>query len=148
MYIAWMSDMGIVICLTILQSLCGTCQQSHQCIFSLSAKSTQQNFTKLAKCRSVTFGPTTFKRSQTVGSDCKVVQQELCMFRYPSKDRGCDRNKCAVPISKILSKCSHLCVEKLLAVANRSLRLFPLCGTLAKCQSTKFGSHSFCKCNK
>ena len=33
-----------------------------------------------------------------------------------------DRHDCAVPTSKVLSKCSHLCVEKLLAVANSSLR--------------------------
>ena len=39
----------------------------------LSAKSTQHNLTKFAKCRSIAFAPTTFKRSQAIGSNCKVV---------------------------------------------------------------------------
>ena len=99
----------------------------------LSAKSTPHNFTKLAKCRSVTLAPTTFKRSQAIRSNCEVVQQELRVFHKPSEDRRRDRNKCAVPISKVLSKCSHLSVEKLLAVANSSLRLFPFSRTFAKC---------------
>ena len=58
------------------------------------------NFTKLAQCRSVTFAPTTFKRSQTVGSDCKVIQQELRVCFTSQVKTG------EVPISKILSKCS------------------------------------------
>ena len=57
----------------------------------LSTKSTQHNFTKLAKCRSIALAPTTFKRSQAIGSNCKVVQQELRMFHKPSENRRSDR---------------------------------------------------------
>ena len=113
----------------------------------LSAKSTQHNFTKLAKRRSIALASTTFKRSQAIGSNCEVVQQELRVFHKPSEDRGRDRNKCAVTIGRVLSKYSHLCVEELLTVANSSLRLFPLSRAFAKCSSTKFRSHSLCKCN-
>ena len=74
----------------------------------LSPKSTQHNFAKLVKRRSLALAPATFKRSQAIGSTCEVVQQELRMFLKPSEDRRSDRNKCAVPISKVPSKCSHL----------------------------------------
>ncbi len=58
----------------------------------LSAKSTQFHQTCKVPNLSVTFAPTTFKRSQTVGSDCKVIQQELRVFHKPGIDRrGADQ---------------------------------------------------------
>lgn len=53
-----------------------------------------------------------------------VLQQELRnVSQANSEERRGDPKKCAAPINKILSKCYHLRVEKLLAVASSSLRL-------------------------